>query len=273
MAYADDLDPESSVLAFYATDLRREREAAELSQRDLAKLASVSPSLLNKIEAAKRLPTKEFSAICDERFGTGDHFQRLWKLVIKYAYPTWFRPYVELERSASAIRSFEVQLIPGLLQTPDYARAVLTASRLDRDTVEERLAARLERQSLLAREPAPELWFVLDENVLHRNIGGLEVMRAQLERLLVAAETPSTVALVVPYSAGGYSGVGGPFSVLTLDEGPDVVSVAGFYQGQLLATPDAVKAALRSYDLLTAVALSPQASMDLIAATAKELST
>lgn len=274
MAYADDLDPTSSVLAFYATDLRRERESAGMSQRDLAKLATMSPSLLNKIEAAKRLPSKELSEVCDEAFKTGDHFRRLWPLVIKYAYPAWFRPYVDLEGAAAAVRSFQVQVVPGLLQTEDYTRAMLTAARLDADTVADRLAARMARQQLLTRDEPPELWVVLDENVLRRQVGGPQVMRAQLERLMVEAQTPTTIIQVVPYAAGSHAGVDGPFSVLTLDEGPgDVVAVEGFLHGQLLAEPEQVKAALRAYDLLTAIALSPDASMALIAATAKELST
>lgn len=125
MAYADDLDPSDSVLSFYATDLRRRREAAGMSQRALAKAALMAPSLLNKIEAAKRLPTRELSALADETFGTIDHFTRLWPLVIRYAYPKWFRPFVDLEAAAAAIRSFEAQVVPGLLQTEDYTRAIL----------------------------------------------------------------------------------------------------------------------------------------------------
>ncbi len=223
--------------------------------------------------AGKRLPTKLLSEVADDRFGTGDHFQRLWKLVIRYAYPAWFRPYLELETAATVIRSHQVQVVHGLLQTEDYVRSMLTAARLDADTIAERLAARLERQQILERAAPPELWVSLDENVLRRQVGTPAVMRAQLERLIAAAETPTTVIQVVPYAVGSHAGVGGPFSVLALDEGPHVVVVDGFLQGQLLAEPSQVKAALRAYDLVTAVALSPGASVDLIATIAKELST
>ncbi|MFC8449258.1 Scr1 family TA system antitoxin-like transcriptional regulator [Kitasatospora sp. NPDC057223] len=271
MAYAEKLDPSSSVLAFYATDLRRRREASGLTQRALAGQALMAPSLLNKIEAGLRLPTKDLSEVADSVFGTADHFQRLWPLVIKYAYPAWFRPYVDLEEAATAIRSFQVQVVPGLLQTEEYARAVLAARRLDRETVDEQVAARLQRQHVLNGRTPPELWVVLDENVLRRPPSGAEVMRAQLESLITAAERPSTVVQVVPFSAGLHAGVGGPFSALTLDEGPSIVYVDGFLQGQILADPAQVKAAARAYDLLTAVALPPDASIDLIAAVAKEL--
>ncbi|MCX5212889.1 helix-turn-helix transcriptional regulator [Kitasatospora sp. NBC_00240] len=271
MAYAETLDPASSVLAFYATDLRRRRESSGLTQRALAGKALMAPSLLNKIEAGRRLPTKDLSEVADTVFGTVDHFQRLWPLVIKYAYPAWFRPYVDLEEAATVIRSFQVQVVPGLLQTEDYARAILAARRLDEEAVAEQVAARLQRQNILDGTNPPELWVVLDENVLRRRPAGAEMMRAQLESLITAADRPRTVIQVIPLSAGIHAGVGGPFATLTLDEGPSVVYVDGFLQGQILADPTQVKAAARAYDLLTAVALPPDASIELIAAAAKEL--
>ncbi|MGC5342570.1 helix-turn-helix transcriptional regulator [Streptomyces sp. AM 4-1-1] len=271
MAYADELDPSSSVLSFYATELRRRREAAGISQRELAKRAHMAPSLLNKIEAAKRLPSRELSQLCDETFGLVDHFQRLWPLVIKYAYPAWFRPYVDLEEAATVIRSFQAQVMPGLLQTEAYARAVLSAGRPNPYVVDEMVTARLERQHILDRKNAPELWVVLDENALRRCVGSPETMRAQLEQLVTAAETPSTVIQVIPYDSGVHAGVDGSFSTLRLDEGPDVVYVDGFLQGQILAEPAHVKEAERAYDLLTADALSTSRSIDLIVKAMKEL--
>ncbi|MEE1928244.1 helix-turn-helix transcriptional regulator [Streptomyces sp. TRM 70351] len=271
MAYADELKPEDSVLAFYATDLRRRREAEGITQRAFAKAALMAPSLLNKVEAGQRLPSRELSEFADEKFGTVDYFTRLWPLVIKYAYPSWFRPFVDLEEAARVIRSFEVQVVPGLLQTEEYARAVLSARRTDRDSVEEHVAARIERQRILSRPSPPELWVVLDENVLRRRMGTAEVMRAQLEHLLTAGETPSTVIQMVPYDVGGHAGVGGPFSALTLDEGPDVVYVEGFLQGQILGEPAHVREATRAYDLLTADALSPARTRKVLSDTLKEL--
>jgi transcriptional regulator with XRE-family HTH domain len=271
MSYADELDPSDSVLAFYATDLRRKREAAGITQRALALEALMAPSLLNKIEAAQRLPSENLSRVADRRLGTGDHFIRLWPLTIKYAYPKWFRPYVELEAAATKIRSFQAQVVPGLLQTEEYARVVLSAGRPDVDKVEELVTARLERQRVLARKNRPELWAVLDEPVIRRRMGRVDTMRSQLEALLSAAETPKNVLQIMPYSAGCHAGVGGPFSTLTLDEGQDVVYVDGFMQGQILAEQEHIEAAARTYDLLRAEALSPNQSIDLIADALKEL--
>lgn len=271
MSYADELNPSDSVLAFYATDLRRKREMAGMTQRALAQQALMAPSLLNKIEAAKRLPSEDLSKVADRLFGTDDHFIRLWPLTIKYAYPAWFRPYVELEASATKIRSFEAQVVPGLLQTEEYARVVLSAGRPDVDKVEELVVGRLDRQRIFARKNRPELWTVLDESVIRRRMGGVDTMRSQLEALLSAAQTPKIVLQIMPYSAGCHAGVGGPFSALTLDEGQDVVYVEGFMQGQILAEQEHLEAAAHTYDLLRAEALSPNQSIDLIADALKEL--
>jgi hypothetical protein len=243
-----------------------------MSRNELGKAAFCSYSLVHKIERGDRVPTLEFAQTCDRVFPhANERFTRLWRLVIKHAYPSWFRPFVELEAGASEIRSFQVQVVPGLLQTADYARAVLSASRLHGAQMEELVAARMERQHILSRDNPPELWVALDENVLHRRHGTPEVFGAQLARLLEEAETPSIVIQVIPYAAGGHAGLGGPFSALTMDEGPSVVYVDGFARGQILADPADVRAAARVYDLLTAVALSPSASLDLIRAHLKEL--
>ncbi|MFI1578697.1 Scr1 family TA system antitoxin-like transcriptional regulator [Embleya sp. NPDC020630] len=271
MSAATELDPSASVLKFYATELRREREKIKMTQREMAKRAWMAPSLLNKIEAAKRLPTEDLSKLADELFETGDRFQRLWPLVIRYAYPTWFRPFVELEEAATIIRSFQVQVVPGLLQTERYARAILAARRPEANQLEEQVTARMQRQRIFERADPPEFRAVLDENALRRRWGSSEIMREQFERVIELAQQPRFVIQVIPYEAGGHAGVGGPFAALTLDEGPDVVYVDGFLQGQILASPAEVKAAQRAYDLLTAEALSTTRSMDLIASVLKEL--
>ena len=271
MAAADELDPSGSVLTFYATEFRRDRARIGMTQRAMAKRALMAPSLLNKIESAKRLPTEDLSRLADELYGTGDRYQRLWRLVIRYAFPAWFRPFIELEEVASIIKSFEVQVVPGLLQTERYARAILAAGRLDLAELDEQVTARLQRQRIFERQDPPDFRAVLDENVIRRVWGDADIMREQLERLLALAELPRFVIQVIPLESGGHAGVGGPFAALTLDEGPDVVYVDGFLQGQILAAPTDVRAAQRTYDLLAAEALSPTRSIELIVSALKEL--
>jgi transcriptional regulator with XRE-family HTH domain len=264
-----ELDPSSSMLAFYGAEQRRIRTEATLSQTRLAKLAYCTPSLLCKIEAAQRVPSEELAQRCDEVLNTGGHFARLWPLVIKYAYPAWFRPYVEMEEQATVIQSYQTRLVPGLLQTEEYARAIFAGARPDR--LEELVAARLNRQRILTRDDPPYLWVVMDEQALRANFGGPMVMRAQLTRLLQAAEVPRTVVQVVPADVRTHP-AHYPFVTLSFDEGPDVLHIDGFYQGQLRGEPEALAEAQRTYDLLRATALSPDASTDLIATIMKDLS-
>jgi transcriptional regulator with XRE-family HTH domain len=143
--------------------------------------------------------------------------------------PQWFRAYVDLESAARLIRTYEGQFVPGLLQTEDYMRAVVGGGHLDDlpEEAEHRVQLRLGRQALLEREDAPRLWAVVDEAALRRPVGGPRVMRAQLERLIEAAELPNVTLQVLPFAAGAHPAMVGAFSVLRFadQELPDVVYV------------------------------------------------
>jgi hypothetical protein len=143
--------------------------------------------------------------------------------------PQWFRAYVDLESAARLIRTYEGQLIPGLLQTEDYMRALVGGAQL-KDApgeAERRVALRLGRQALLDRQDAPRLWAVIDEAALRRPVGGAKVMRAQLERLIEATEQPNLTLQVLPFAAGAHPAMVGAFSLLRFAdrELPDVVYV------------------------------------------------
>ena len=143
--------------------------------------------------------------------------------------PPWFRAYVDLESAAALIRTYEGQLVPGLLQTEDYTRAVLQGAHLDEpeEEVERRVALRMARQALLTRADGPRLWAVVDEAALRRPVGGREVMRAQLERLVEATKLPNVTLQVLPFGAGAHPAMVGAFSVLRFgdEDLPDVVYV------------------------------------------------
>lgn len=268
MALQEEQSPEESMLNFFGQEVQRLRAERNASQQALADATFCTRTLVNKIENAKRTPSKDFARHADAFFQTGGHLSRLWPLVTLYAYPKWFRPYVQLEEQASTIRSFESMVVPGLLQTRDYAHAILSARRTN--DVASLLDARMERQAILEREASPELWVVLDETVLRRPVGSSAVMRGQLHALIAASERPSTVIQVVPFSAGAHAGISGPFATLSFTEGDPVVYVDGFLKGQLLADPAEVRAAYRAYDLLMGAALSVPQSIDLIARVLKE---
>jgi transcriptional regulator with XRE-family HTH domain len=143
--------------------------------------------------------------------------------------PSWFQSYLGLEASAALIRTYEVQFVPGLLQTPEYARAVIRLGhvRASDEEIERRVSLRMDRQGVLSRKDPPQVWAVVDEAVLRRPIGGHDVMRAQVESLIEATKLPTVRLQVIPFDAGGHAAAGGAFTILRFpdQELPDVVYI------------------------------------------------
>ncbi|WP_442930259.1 helix-turn-helix domain-containing protein [Micromonospora sp. LH3U1] len=143
--------------------------------------------------------------------------------------PTWFQSYLGLEAAAALIRSYEVQFVPGLLQTPEYARAVVLLGHgaAGPEEIDRRVALRMQRQQLLYRDNPPQLWAVVDEAALRRPIGGAAVMRGQLTALIEATKSPNIRLQVIPFAAGGHAAAGGAFTILRFgdQELPDIVYI------------------------------------------------
>lgn len=139
--------------------------------------------------------------------------------------PSWFEMYLGLEQASSVIRSYEAQFVPGLLQTENCAREVIQLLAAPADEIERRVALRMARQDVLTRPEAPEFWFVVDEAVLRRPLGGREMVRAQLRHLIEMAELPNITLQVLPFHVGGHAAAGGPFTILRFAEPdlPDIV--------------------------------------------------
>src|SRR5690606_15524211 len=153
--------------------------------------------------------------------------------------PSWFQAYVGLEEAASRIRTYEVQFVPGLLQTKEYARAVIMAGARPEE-IARRVQMRLERQLILERENPPMLWAVIDEAALRRPIGGADVMRGQLRHLIEMMERPNITIQIVPFSSGGHAAEGGAFSILRFadPELPDIVYVEQLASALYLDKPE-----------------------------------
>lgn len=264
----DPNDPTVSLLAHLGDEIRLTREKAGISRTDLGKEAHVSYSAVAKIETGRRVPPQDFVETCDRVFHTEGRFVRLWPLAMKWAYPPWFRRYVELEQVASGISLFHPQLVPGLVQTEDYARAVLKTGRPT--NLEEAVTARMERQRILGQEDAPQVWLILDTGALRRPAGNAAVMRGQLERLRELAESPPHVVQLVPESRGVYHAGASPFGLLRFHEGASVVHVDGFPSGYMLAEPGAVAEAHSAYDLLKATALPPDETAETLESIIKD---
>ncbi|WP_103504097.1 MULTISPECIES: helix-turn-helix transcriptional regulator [unclassified Streptomyces] len=254
--------PKVSLLEFFGSELRRLRLKAAWSQGEMATAAHTTQSMICKIERARQVPSIELSMWLDRALNTDGHFARLHPLVLAYAYPAWFLPYVEMERDATSIRVFQNQVMPGLLQTEEYARVLLESGRPD--NLNDRVTSRMSRQTVLEGEGRARAWFILDEQVFRRHLGGPQVMRDQLQRLLEAGEEPRTVVQVVPDRVTAHAGLAGAFSILSFADAPEVLHVDGFSQGRMSVEPSETTEALHAYDLLRADALSHGESADLI---------
>ncbi|MFJ7154545.1 Scr1 family TA system antitoxin-like transcriptional regulator [Streptomyces sp. NPDC101118] len=263
-----DLDPSASPLDYYGSELRRLREDAGLKQGQLGSIVFCTASLIGQIETAKKVPTRDFSERVDAALGTGGFFSRLVALVLRSELPTWFQPFAAMEAKASYISTFQSQVVYGLLQTEDYARALLRVDYADR--ADEQLAARLERQRILLREHPPVLWVVLDEALLHRRVGSREIMRNQLKHLLGYAEQPWVEVQILPLTVGEHTGMMGSFTLLRFEDDPDLFYAERYDSGQMTANPQVIRERSVGYARLQATALSPEDSAALIARVMEE---
>ena len=182
--------------------------------------------------------------------------------------PSWFRTYVDLEAAAALIRTYEGQFVPGLLQTDDYMRAVVRGAHLEDNSEEvgRRVRLRMARQTLLTREQPPRLWAVIDEAALRRPVGGREVMRGQLERLLEASKLPNVTLQVLPFAAGAHAAMVGSFSILRFgdQELPDVVYLEHLTSASYLSKTDEVDRYLHVMESICVRAAAPDRTAELL---------
>jgi transcriptional regulator with XRE-family HTH domain len=262
------LDPGASLLAFFGAELRRRRTAAGMSQDQLGQAITYSAALVGRIEVGERMPSPDLAQCCDDALATGGLFAHLRQSMDSdmHAYPLWFREFVEREREATGIKEFSALAIPGLLQTGDYARALFRACKpADTDEeIEQHVAARLERQRILDRAKPPMMWVVVDEGVLRRSVGGTRVFCDQLTHLTNVARHPGVVLQVMPFAAGGHAGLLGEFTLLSLTDGHDLAYTESVESARLIEHSDEIAAFNLAFDLIRAVALSPEASLDFV---------
>ncbi|WP_433431604.1 helix-turn-helix domain-containing protein [Nonomuraea sp. CA-141351] len=188
--------------------------------------------------------------------------------------PTWFQAYVGLEEAAARIRTYEVQFVPGLLQTKEYARAVVTAGSagIGAEEISRRVDLRLERQRMFERPDGPVFWAVIDEAALRRPIGGFEVMRAQIEHLIELMRQPKITIQIMPFSFGGHSAEGGAFSILRFPDSdlPDVVYVEQLASALYLDKREDVDRYTEVMERLCAVSTTPDETVGLLRTIADE---
>jgi transcriptional regulator with XRE-family HTH domain len=272
MTMQNQLDPYASPRTFYGSELRRKREAGGYSQDQLGERVFCSGTYIGQFESAKRLPQPDVSRLLDEVFESGEHFQRLCHLARKSKHAEYFADAAELEQQARTISEYAPMLVPGLLQTEGYARAVTTATMrfAPTEVVDGYVRARLERQQILECPTRPILWVVLNEAVLRVPMGGPAVMAAQLCHVAALAEAKRVLVQVLPFVKVAEAFMTGMTSIMTFDDAPPAVYAETPWSGQLIEEPGRIDQCMRSYDLVRAAALSPVESLAMIKSSAKD---
>ncbi|MBC7272121.1 MAG: helix-turn-helix domain-containing protein [Streptomyces sp.] len=267
-----DLDPSSSPRALLGAELRHAREKTGLSQEELGQRLFVSGTFIGQLEAGTRRMQPEYARMLDEVLGTEDFFRRNCSAAAKSRYPEHFAEAAEAEAVATEIRQYASTLIPGLLQTPAYARAVNRAYEptAPEETISERTEARMARTRLLDDPTKPLLWAVIDEAALRRKTGGRAVMAEALHHIVDLAGQSRVIVQVLTFDAGAHTSMEGSLKLMDFEDAPPLVYFEGVGTGRLEDDPATVTRMRFTFELLTASALSPQKSLALIEALAQD---
>jgi transcriptional regulator with XRE-family HTH domain len=270
-----------------AAELRRLRDTAGLTIEEVAQRLEISASKVSRMETGRRsIHPRDVRDLLDVYEVTGEQReimltlarqsrQKGWWHTYGEAIPEWFEVYVGLESEATSLRTYQTQLVPGLLQTEAYQRAFLRTDPqgTEDQKTDRKVALRMARQERLTNDDPPKLWAVLDEAVIHRVVGDTMIMRQQLEHLIQTAALPHVLLQVLPFAAGAHSAMDGAFMLLGFPEpiDPDVVYLEGQTGGLYLEKPHEIERYTMSFDHLCATALGPEQSVALIQQVIQEL--
>ncbi|MGQ5225634.1 helix-turn-helix domain-containing protein [Streptomyces sp. MN3] len=265
-----EVDPDDewgvAVITTVGRQLKLRREAAGMRAAEFGRVVGYGEDMVYKIEGGKRIPRQEFLDKADEVLGAGGLLSAAWEDVKKVRYPKKVRALGKLEARAVEIGLYECHIVPGLLQTPEHARAVIGAAQppYSPDDVERMVAARLARQSVFDRDPAPALSFVMEEGVLRRPIGGRAAWRGQLQRLLDVAQLHHVVLQVMPTDCETHSGLDGRIELLKFDDGTAMGRSDGAFNGRPTPDPRQLRILELRYGTIRAQALPPRESLAFV---------
>jgi transcriptional regulator with XRE-family HTH domain len=252
--------------------LRHYRTAAGLTPEELGARIYLSASQIRKVEDGTRTPTEALTQACESLPELNTHgalttLREILKDHLRHrAYPGWFQAWPDHESHARRLRDFELAVVPGLLQTEAYARAILsTRVGATKEELDDAVAARLARQHILEREQPPELWSLIDEAALRRTVGSPEIMASQIAFLAIAARRPHIALQVIPLSAGAHEGMrGGPFVLADFANSPSLGYQDTALTGQIVEGANQVEVLATTWDTLRLEALPRSASHDLV---------
>ncbi|MFF0016212.1 helix-turn-helix domain-containing protein [Streptomyces sp. NPDC005374] len=256
----------TGMLCVFGRQLKLFRELAGMDRARLGSLTGYSASTIASFEQARRIPPPKFIDQADEVLDAGGVLSASKEEVARAQYPAFFRDAAKLEAEAVVLHVYATQAVPGLLQTEEYARAVFAMWRpqLDEEVIEQRLAARLARQGIFDRRPAPHLSFVIEEAVLLRPLGGAAVWRGQLEQILLINERRNVEIQVMPLSRQDHAGLAGPFTLMEMKDGHRIAYAEVQGDSRVHTERQRVRELERTYGTLRAQAHTPAESCALI---------
>ncbi|AKZ59338.1 hypothetical protein SAM23877_6293 [Streptomyces ambofaciens ATCC 23877] len=259
-------EPGTGVVTAFGRQLKLLRTRAGLERAEFGKRLGYSADTVASIEQGRRIPQARFIEKADEVLGAGGVLVALKEEVGKAQYPAFFRDMARLEARATALNVYAVYAVPGLLQTEDYARAVFHMQRplLEDDVIEQRLEARMVRQEIFCRRPAPLMSFVIEEAVLRRPVGGPKVMRETLEQILVTGQSRNVEVQVMPIDREDNAALGGPFSLIDTDKGQRLAYAEVQDHSRLYTDATYVRTLEARYGILRSQALTPSESVAFI---------
>ncbi|MFE0686438.1 helix-turn-helix domain-containing protein [Streptomyces sp. NPDC058961] len=258
---------------FFGAELKNRREEADLTQAELGMRVFVSGGYIGQFEQAIRKPQLDVAQRIDHILQTDGFFERMWRKLIKDSpYADYFAAAAELEGLATQICDFAPTVVPGLLQTAEYARAVAIATNpyVTDEYLEEMITARLDRGRILKDATRPMYWAILHEGALRLPVGGPAAMAEQLDRMAALMRSRTAVVQILPYAAGAHASMGGMMRLMEFEDAPPTAYAEAQFAGSLVDDPAVVKRAQRAYDLLRAAALSPEASLALVESAAED---
>ncbi|MEU3849727.1 helix-turn-helix transcriptional regulator [Streptomyces sp. NPDC029554] len=265
-----EVDPDDewgvAVIATVGRQLKLRREAVGMRAAEFGAAVGYGEDLVYKIEGGKRIPRQEYLAVADRVLGAGGLIAATWEDVKRVRYPKKVRELAQLEGRAVEIGVYECNSVHGLLQTPEHARALFEAAQppYSPDDVDRMVAARMARQSVFERDPAPSVHYVLEEAVLRRRVGGTMVWRQQLERLLEVGRLRNVALQVMPTDTDAHPGVDGKIELLKFPDGTAVGRSDGAFSGRPTTDPKQLRILELRYGTIRAQALPPRESLAFI---------
>nr|WP_225860428.1 helix-turn-helix transcriptional regulator [Streptomyces triticiradicis] len=259
-------EPGSGILRVFGRQLKRFRLRAGLERADFGSGTGYSASTIAAFEQGRRVPPPRFIDAADELLDAGGVLREMKEEVARAQFPAFFRDAARLEAEAVELHAYDTHVVKGLLQTQEYARAVFTMRRplLDEETIDQRVAARMLRQEIFSRWPAPLMSFVIEEAVLRRPIGGSEVHRGQLEQILLTGQNRNVEIQVMPLQREDHAGLAGPFTLIETRAGQRIAYAEVQRSSYLYTERTPVRELEAQYGIIRAQALTPRESTAFI---------